>query len=114
MNNDGLRREQAKRLLTTICWCLAIGICVVPWVAGVPRIVKGIQAWRVGGAEMMVVYPPSQYKGASTGGWSESAQSAISAGLAWLAIGAILAAGLALAYLAWRQQRARPSSVVKP
>ena len=114
MNDERLRREHAKRLLQTICWCLAIGICVVPWAAGVPRIVNGIRAWREGGAEMMVVYPPSQYKGTSTGGWSESAQSAISAGLGWLAIGAILAGGLALAYLGWRRHRPRLSSVAKP
>jgi hypothetical protein len=102
--------SQTKLLFTKLVWSLAIGICLLPWIAGAPRLVKGLQAWHASGAESTVEYPPSRYKGNPTGGWSESARSATQTGLGWLAVGVIAASGLAWTYLAQRRRTTKIES----
>lgn len=110
MNGDQLRRERSKRTLSAICWCLALGFCAVAWCGGVPRLAKGLQAWRTDGAEATVVYPPGRYKGVPTGGWSESARSAIEAGLSWCAVGAIMTGGMVWTYMLRPPKWSKPTA----
>lgn len=96
--------SQTNLLFTKLVWSLAIGVCLLPWIAGAPRLAKGLLAWHAGGAEATVVYPPSRYKGNPTGGWSESARSATHVGLGWLAVGALATSGLVWTYLVKRRR----------
>lgn len=108
MPDDLLRRERAKRTLTAICWSIAIGLCVVLWAAGIPRLAQGIQAWQTGGAEATVTYPPGRYKGVPIEPWSESAHSAITAGLGWCTAAVILTTGLVGTYLLRTPRSSKP------
>ena len=109
MNNNVLRHDRAKRTLSLICWCFAIGLCVMAWTGGVPRLARGLQAWQAGGSEATVSYEPGRYKGSPTGGWSEPAHSAIEAGLGWCAVAAAMTGGMAWTYVARRPRFAQPA-----
>ncbi|MFO0819443.1 MAG: hypothetical protein U1A77_15960 [Pirellulales bacterium] len=102
--------SQTNLLFTKLVWSLTIGICLLPWIAGAPRLVKGLQAWHAGGADSTVEYPPSRYKGNPTGGWSESARSATQAGLGWLAVGVVATTGLVWTYVAQRRRATKVES----
>ena len=108
MNDALARQKQARRTLALMCWCLAFGLCVVAWAAGVPRLASGLQAWRLGGPEAAVASTRGWYKGRPTGGGSESARSAIEHGLGWCGVGAIMTAGLTWTFTMLRPPRPKP------
>jgi hypothetical protein len=108
MQDDRVRRERAKGTLLVIGWCIGFGLCVVAWEVGLPRLVRGVQAWQTGGAEETVVYERGWYKGAPTGGGSESARSAVQGGLGWCAAGALMSGGLVCTFVVLRRRWSKP------
>ncbi|MFO0903786.1 MAG: hypothetical protein U0939_12345 [Pirellulales bacterium] len=109
INESQTQRRNGRRVLAMLGWSLALGVCVLPWTAAAPRLVRGLQAWRTGGPAALVVYPPSQYRGTATGGWSESARQAVLGGAGWAAIGVVLTGGLLAAFLIQRRHNSSDS-----